>query len=530
MLSTLIIGLREGLEAALIVGIIATFLKRSGHSLRAMWVGVSAAVLVSIGVGVALMIATTSLPQAQQEALETIIGAVAIVFVTTMIIWMDSHARNLKGVLEANTESALSSGSAFALAGMAFLAVLKEGFETSVFLLATVQATGSSYLGLIGAIVGIAIAATLGVGIYFGGIKLNLGKFFKITGAFLVLVAAGLVLSTLRTAHEAGWLNAGQGTTLDLSWLVPTGSVQSALVTGVFGIPRDPRLIELIGWLTYTVATLTYLFLPQTRKVTRPTAIALGFAGAFTALAITLMVAVPLPTKYSAKPLAISTQSGDTFTTSTAIGTAKGSKLVLIITDASNNSATTTLGLSTKTTVNGISATEYRKFSQEPVQYKSMSLFDVIQLNGNRTPVGLDRTVAPGPYSAKIRESTTEHALISHYQLLAYTSAPKWIVTLSGGGLPSAKTFTAQPSYSATTDTKVTVTIADSMLHHKQQTDELLLWKFWLPLGYLLVALVICGFAIAGRSRRQHQQQLSAPQPTSRLPNHRTLSAVAGNK
>ena len=228
MLATLVIGLREGLEAALIVGIIAAFLRKNGASMRPMWLGVALAVALSIAVGVGLDLVEQSLPQAGQEAMESVIGAVAIFFVTTMIVWMSAHARGLKRELEAEAAAALSRGGAYALAVMAFLAVLKEGFETSVFLLATFSAAQSAVTAVAGAVIGVLIAVGIGWGIYVGGVRLNLARFFRVTGAFLILVAAGLTVTALRTAHEAGWLNGGQQPTVDLSWLV--GSVAAAVV------------------------------------------------------------------------------------------------------------------------------------------------------------------------------------------------------------------------------------------------------------------------------------------------------------
>lgn len=150
MLATFIIGLREGLEAALIVGIIAAFLRRNGRSLTPMLLGVGAAIVLSIGVGVTLKLIEQSLPQAAQEGMEAVIGLVAVVFVTTMVVWMSGHARGLKGDLEASATAALSSGSSGAMVLMAFLAVLKEGFETAVFLLATFSASSNAALAAAG--------------------------------------------------------------------------------------------------------------------------------------------------------------------------------------------------------------------------------------------------------------------------------------------------------------------------------------------------------------------------------------------
>ncbi len=146
---------------------------------------------------------------------------------------------------------------------MAFLAVLKEGFETAVFLLAAAQtSSGSRWYAVLGGATGIAVAVAIGVGLYYGGLKLNLGRFFRVTGVFLVLIAAGLVMSALRTAHEAGWVTIGQQQVLDLSSWLSAKSVLGALVTGMFGIPTDPRLIEVLGWLLYAVPVMGIFLWP----------------------------------------------------------------------------------------------------------------------------------------------------------------------------------------------------------------------------------------------------------------------------
>src|SRR6201996_4387098 len=232
-LGTFLIGLREGLEATLIVSIVAAFLKRNGQSTRPMFVGVVLAVLISVAVGVGLDLFSATLPQTQQEMLETVINAIAVVFVTSMIIWMNRNAMRLKGELEREAQQALNRGGALALVVMAFLAVLKEGFETSVFLLAAAQTAHRNRLfAALGGAVGIAVSVALGVGLYFGGLKINLGRFFRVTGVFLVLIAAGLVLGALRTAHEAGWVSVGQERALDLSSAFPSNSVLGAVFSG----------------------------------------------------------------------------------------------------------------------------------------------------------------------------------------------------------------------------------------------------------------------------------------------------------
>jgi FTR1 family protein len=264
VLPSFVIGLREGVEAALIVGIIATFLRQEGRrdALRPMWLGVAAAIAICLAVGAVLQVLDQELPQRQQEGLETVVGAAAIGIVTFMIVWMRRHARGLSGQLRENARSALASGSTAALVGMAFFAVIREGLETVVFLLAVFQNAEDPGTAGTGAVLGILAAVAIGWAIYRGGVKLNLTRFFRATGFVLVLVAAGLVATTLHTAHEAGWLNAGQGQALDLTWLVVPGSWTSALLTGMLGWQPEPTHIELIGYVVFLVPAALYVLMP----------------------------------------------------------------------------------------------------------------------------------------------------------------------------------------------------------------------------------------------------------------------------
>lgn len=265
MLPTFVIGLREGLEAALIVGIIAAFLGQRDRrdALRQVWIGTAAAVAICVGIAVALQVISSDLPQRQQEGLETVVGALAVCMVTYMIMFMRRHARDLKGDLEGAAASALAAGSSRALVAMAFLAVLREGFETAVFLLATFHASGDATTSWLGAVIGILLAAVVGYGIYRGGVRLNLARFFRITGLVLVLVAAGLVMTAFHTANEAGWLTIGQAQAFDLSWLVRPGTPVSALLTGVLGIQPYPAWIEVIAWLGYLVPMVIIVAWPR---------------------------------------------------------------------------------------------------------------------------------------------------------------------------------------------------------------------------------------------------------------------------
>jgi high-affinity iron transporter len=308
MLPTFVIGLREGLEAALIVGIVAAFLRKQGRTdlLRWVFVGVAVAIALCVSAGVALELLSQGLPQRQQEGLETVIGALAIGMVTYMVSWMRRHSRELKGQLEGLAAGALASGSsraARAMVAMAFLAVLREGLETVVFLLAAFNESGSGAAAGIGAVLGIIVAVGLGYGIYRGGVRLNLSKFFRATGLVLVLVAAGLVVNALHTAHEAGWLDIGQGSTVDLTWLVRPGSVQASLLTGMLGVQSHPVVIEVIGWLAYLIPVACYVAWPPGRPLRRAALIrALLGAGAIASLG-SLMFAVVAPSRPGPRPI-----------------------------------------------------------------------------------------------------------------------------------------------------------------------------------------------------------------------------------
>jgi high-affinity iron transporter len=265
MIPTFVITLREGVEASLIIGIIAAFLVKEGRrdAMRQMWVGIGIAVALCIGVAVLLEVVGSQLPQKQQEGLETVIGLIAVSAVTYMIVWMRRHARGIKAQLEGEAASALAAGSTLALVGMAFLAVLREGFETSVFLLAAFQDSTDTTAAGAGSVLGLLAAIAIGLGLYRGGVRINLTRFFRITGIVLVFVAAGLLASAAHTAHEAGWINGLQGQAVDLSWLVQPGTVSGSLLTGMLGLQPSPTVIEAIVYLGYAVPMAAYVLWPQ---------------------------------------------------------------------------------------------------------------------------------------------------------------------------------------------------------------------------------------------------------------------------
>jgi len=271
MIPTLVIALREGVEASLIVGIIAAFLVKEsrGDALRQMWAGVAVAVALCIGVAVVLRVVGQQLPQREQEGLETVIGLVAVGAVSYMIVWMRRHARSFKAALEGSAATALAAGSTLALVAMAFLAVLREGFETSVFMLAAFQDASDTTAAGAGAVVGLLTALAIGIGIYRGGVRINLTRFFRVTGLVLVFVAAGLLATSLHTAHEAGWFNGLQSQALDLTWLVQPGTISGSLLTGMLGLQPAPTVGEALIYIAYAAPMAIYVLWPDRLRLRR---------------------------------------------------------------------------------------------------------------------------------------------------------------------------------------------------------------------------------------------------------------------
>jgi high-affinity iron transporter len=265
MIPTFVIGLREGVEAALIVGIVAAFLRQEGRrdALRWVWLGVGLAVGLCAAVGVGLELLSRELPYRQQEGLETVVALIAVAAVTWMVVWMRRNARGLRRQLEHGATSALAEGSMLALVAMAFFAVIREGFESAVFLLAAFDASSDPVAAGGGAALGFVTAAAIGWGIYRGGVRIDIARFFRLTGVVLVLVAAGLVASAAHTGHEAGWVNAFQTQAFDLTWLVEPGTVRSALLTGMLGLQPRPAVIEVAVYLLFAVPMLAYVLWPR---------------------------------------------------------------------------------------------------------------------------------------------------------------------------------------------------------------------------------------------------------------------------
>jgi high-affinity iron transporter len=279
MLANYLIGLREGLEASLVVSILATFLVKSGHRdrLRHLWMGVGAAFAAAVA-GWALLQFITTLTARSFTAQETIGGVMSILavgFVTWMIFWMRKASRSLKKELTDRLDRALQVGPG-AVVLLAFLAVFREGIE-SAFIVYASAASATTAAPFIGVLLGMATSVLLGIGIYRGAVRINLGTFFTWTGALLILVAAGIFAYGFHDLQEAGILPGLQTLAFDISHIVPPDSWYGVLLKGIFNFNPAPTTVELAAWLVYLVPVLA-IYLRPVRRNARPPAVAVETA------------------------------------------------------------------------------------------------------------------------------------------------------------------------------------------------------------------------------------------------------------
>lgn len=279
MLVPFLIMLREGVEAALIVAIVASYLDRTGRraAMGAVWLGVGAAVVVSLGLGIVIEATASELPQKLQELFEAAVGLFAVVVLTSMVFWMGRAARSIRATLHAGIDAAFESGAqGRALAALAFFAVAREGLESVLFLIAAYQQMADVGIeALIGAVLGLAVAVGLGVIVYRGGRRLDLGRFFRWTGVFILFVAAGLLAGALRSLHEAGLWNGLQDIAFDVSPVLPVDGAVGTLLSGIFGYRDAPTVGEVLIYFAFLLSVLAAFLrrAPSPRisdKVARP--------------------------------------------------------------------------------------------------------------------------------------------------------------------------------------------------------------------------------------------------------------------
>lgn len=259
MFANFLIGLREGLEAALVVSILVAYLVKTGRRdlLPSLWLGVGIAVAVSIGFGAALTYGPQGLTFEAQEAIGGTLSIVAVGLITWMIFWMGKTARHLKTDLQHKLDDAVAAGK-WAVVVMALLAVGREGLETALFLWAGAQATGTTTKPLLGAVLGLAVAVLLGWAVYKGAVKLNLRVFFAWTGLFLIVVAAGVLSYGVHDLQEAGVLPGLHNLAFDVSAQIPPSSWYGTVLKGVFNFSPATTWLELAAWWLYLVPTLFF--------------------------------------------------------------------------------------------------------------------------------------------------------------------------------------------------------------------------------------------------------------------------------
>lgn len=274
MLANFLIGLREGLEAALIVSILIAYLVKSDRrkDLRYIWTGVGIAIAISLGFGAALTYGPKGLTFEAQELIGGTLSIVAVAFVTWMILWMATAARGLSSTLKGSLDEATKPWS---LVVVALLAVGREGLETALFIWAATQAaardTGATAQPLIGALLGIVVAVILGYLMYRGALKINLSKFFTWTGAFLILVAAGVLAYGIHDLQEARFLPGLNTIAFDVSHIISLDSLLGSLLKGIFNFSPVTTVLEAVAWVTYVVVVGS-LFFFRNRAAHRPAA------------------------------------------------------------------------------------------------------------------------------------------------------------------------------------------------------------------------------------------------------------------
>jgi high-affinity iron transporter len=254
-MAAFLVMLREGLEAALIVGILLAYVKRLDDRRNARWIwgGTIAAALLSVAAGVVIFATIGSMEERAEEIAEGVIAFVAAGLLTWMVFWMGSQARHMRGRLERQVDMAFATGSAGALAAIAFFAVLREGLESALFLISTTVGTEADGLQLVGGMLGLTVAIGIGYLIYRGGTAIDIRLFFRVTGTLIILFAAGLVAKGIHEFQEVGMLPIVSDPLWDLGILDPDSNLLARFAKSLFGWRPDPSLLMVVGYFGYLI-------------------------------------------------------------------------------------------------------------------------------------------------------------------------------------------------------------------------------------------------------------------------------------
>ncbi|MCA1833120.1 MAG: iron uptake transporter permease EfeU [Actinomycetota bacterium] len=268
--SAFLIMLREGLEMALIVAIVLAYLRQIGRrkEFRTVWAGTGAAIGISIVAGIIVFAAVGDLEGRGEQIVEGVTAFLAAGLLTWMVFWMRQQARLIKSELHSKVDAALATGSAVAIAGVAFFAVLREGLETVLFLLGSSVGHERALDRAIGGVAGVAVAAFVGYVIYSGSRRVNLRSFFKVTGFFVLIFAAGLFAKGIHEFQEAALLGSLKEHlwTISSSLLDPDRSRLGEFLEGLFGWHPQPSIEMVVAYFAYLLP-IGYVFYQGTRGV-----------------------------------------------------------------------------------------------------------------------------------------------------------------------------------------------------------------------------------------------------------------------
>ncbi len=250
-----LIGVREGLEAAIVVTILVAFLVKSDRrdALKWVWLGVGGAIVMTLGVFLVIQFGENTISGLGAEAIAGVASVITVAIVTTMVLWMKKAAAGMSGQLRGGMSEALEAG-AFAVLSLSFLAVGREGVETALFMVGFADA--KTLWPLTGLVVGVLIAVAIAFGIYKGALQINLARFFKYTGAFLVIVAAGILSYGIGALQTVGWLPGLSSCPFDISSRIDWSSWYGQIIQGVFNVTPTPTWLQFIGWALYLVIVL----------------------------------------------------------------------------------------------------------------------------------------------------------------------------------------------------------------------------------------------------------------------------------
>ena len=258
-----LIGLREGLEAAIVVSILVAFLVKSDRrdALKWVWLGVGAAIAMTVIVFLTIQFGQNTISGLGAEAIAGVASVIAVAIVTTMVLWMKKAAASMSGQLRGEMARALETGP-IAVTALAFLAVGREGVETALFMVGFADA--KTLWPLTGLIVGVLVAVAIAFAMYKGALRINLAKFFRYTGAFLVVVAAGILSYGIGALQTVGWLPGLSSRAFDISTWLDWSSWYGQVIQGVFNVTPTPTWLQFLGWVAYLVAVLTVFLRPTT--------------------------------------------------------------------------------------------------------------------------------------------------------------------------------------------------------------------------------------------------------------------------